>query len=73
MNKTKIDNEDPVLYTVKDIQRIFHCGQRQAYCLVNSAGFPMIRLNHKILVSKPKLEAWINTYTGKEFKYRDVY
>lgn len=71
--KKVIETNDIVLYTVDDIQKIFKCGKRQAYCLVNSSGFPKIRINRRILVPKDKLEKWINTYTGKEFKYDYIY
>ena len=71
--KNSADTGDPVLYTVKDIQRIFKCGKRQAYCMVNSAGFPSIRLNHRILTPKNKLEVWIDTYSGRKFTYKDIY
>jgi len=61
----KIENDDPVIYTVKDIQRIFKCGKNQAYELMNSDCFPSFKINCKLLVYKNKLEEFLNKNTGK--------
>lgn len=67
-NKT-IDNHAPVLYTVEDIQRIFQIGKSKAYSLMRSDGFPSIRLNKKLYVSQSELNNWINTQSGKLYRY----
>lgn len=54
-----MDNKDPVLYTVQDIKRIFKCGQRQAYELVKTPGFPSFRVGTKLLVEREALLKWI--------------
>lgn len=54
-----MDNKDPVLYTVQDIKRIFKCGQRQAYELVKTPGFPSFRVGTKLLVEREALMKWI--------------
>ena len=58
-------NDDIILYTVKDVQRIFNCGKNQAYQIMHSNGFPKIQINSKMYVSKDKLEKWISGNTGK--------
>lgn len=63
------DNKAPVMYTVNDIQNIFGIGRTKAYQLMCSSGFPSIRLNKKLLVSKEKLEEWIRRNSGKTFHY----
>ena len=65
----RIDNPDVVLYNVSDIQRIFQIGRTSAYRLMSAKGFPSIRLNNRLYVSKERLKAWIDKYTGKEFVY----
>ena len=60
------------MYTVDDIQRIFSIGRTKAYQLMCSSGFPAIRLNKKLLVSKEKLEEWIRKNSGKTYNYVSV-
>ena len=64
-----IDKQDPVLYNVNDIQRIFQIGRSKAYQLLSSSGFPTIKLNKKLLVEKSKLEEWIAKNCGKTYIY----
>lgn len=59
-------NDDIILYTPSDIQKIFMCGKNQAYQLIHSNGFPKIQINRKLYVPKDKLEKWINGNTGKK-------
>ena len=65
----RIDNADIVLYNVVDIQNIFKIGRTQAYRLMNTMGFPAIKLNNRLYVPREKLRDWINKYTGKRFTY----
>ena len=60
-----MDNKDPVLYTVQDIKRIFKCGQRQAYELVKTPGFPSFRVGTKLLVEREALMKWISDLKKK--------
>ena len=64
-----VDNNEPVLYTVDDIQRIFKIGRNKAYELLSSDGFPSLKLNKKIYVSKDRLEDWIAKHSGKTYNY----
>lgn len=68
-NFQMIDNNDIILYTVDDIQRIFKIGRSKAYQLLSSSGFPSIRLNKKLLVEKGKLSDWIAKNSGKIYTY----
>lgn len=56
-----------ILYTVKDIEKIFKIGQIQAYALVNSSGFPSVRINRRVYVEAEQLREWLNSYRGKQF------
>jgi len=53
------------MYTVKNIQSIFKCSPAHAYGLVNSDGFPSIRIGKKILVERLALEKWIDKNRGR--------
>lgn len=55
----------PKLFTVRQIQEIFSCGKRQAYELVNSDGFPVLRIEKRIYVPEDDLEKWIKKHIGK--------
>lgn len=57
---------DIKLLTVNDIQKIFNCGRRQAYELVNATCFPSIKINNKILIPEHKLKDWIDKNIGKQ-------
>lgn len=61
-------NNDIILYTPQDIQRIFMCGKNQAYQIMHSSGFPKIQIGRKLYVPKDKLEKWINGNVGKKVK-----
>ena len=60
-----LDNDEPVVYNTNDIQRIFKCGKQQAYQLMNTKGFPSIRLNSKLIVEKTALLHWLKLNQGK--------
>ena len=59
-------NDDIIMYTVKDIQRVFNFSQTQAYSLANANGFPSIRIGGRILVEKRALENWLKKNEGKK-------
>jgi len=46
---------------------MFGMGKNQAYALMKSAGFPSLKINDRIYVSKEALDGWITTYTGKTY------
>ena len=59
-------NEELIIYNASDIQRIFKCGKQQAYQLMNTKGFPSIRLNSKLIVEKNALLNWLKKNQGKQ-------
>lgn len=48
------------LYTITDIQRIFHIGKNKAYKLIQLRGFPTMQIGKTILVPHDQLYQWIN-------------
>ncbi len=63
--KTTDRSEEIVMYDSKDIQQIFRCGRTQLYELLNTRGFPTIRIGAKFYVEKKALEKWIAQNQGK--------
>lgn len=57
--------EEKVL-CVKDIQKLLNIGRRQAYELVNSGQFHVIRIGKTIRVSNDVFRDWLNGQTRKE-------
>ena len=64
-----MQSNDIVIYNVKDIQNIFHCGKNQAYELVKADGFPSMRIGGKIVVEKNALENWFTKNRGRTIIY----
>lgn len=64
-----VDNQDIILYTVEDVESIFHLGRTKAYQLMHADGFPSIRINNRFYVQKDKLTAWLDRYCGKIFEF----
>lgn len=54
-----------VLYTPKDIQRIFQCGQKKAYEIMHIVGFPSFKIDSSLYVEKKELEKWLARTKGK--------
>ena len=66
---TKPAENDIIIYTVNDIQRILSLGKTRAYELMRSDGFPSFKLNNRIYITKPNFEKWLEKYTNKTFRY----
>ena len=60
-----MDDRDIVMYTVKDIQNLFRCGRDKAYALMQTGGFPSIKIGAQYLVEKTALEKWLKTQQGR--------
>lgn len=54
-------------YTVKDIQEIMQLSNGTVYNLVNSDGFPKIKIGRIIRIPKKEFEKWQKLYTNKKF------
>lgn len=62
-------DNDIIVYTVGDIQRIMSLGRTRAYELMRSDGFPSIKLNNRIYITKKNFEKWLDKNTNKVFRY----
>jgi hypothetical protein len=50
----------PSVLTVLDVKEILGIGRGQAYDLVNSGAFHVVKVNSRILISKDVFCNWIN-------------
>ena len=59
--------ENKKLITVKEFIEEYGIGTNKAYEIVNSKGFPVIRLGKKILIIRNKIDEWLNDNIGERF------
>ena len=59
--------ENKILITVKEFIEEYGIGTNKAYEIVNSKGFPVIRLGKKILIIRNKIDEWFNDNIGERF------
>lgn len=57
------------ILTPKDVCEMFDIGKNQAYALMNSEGFPSIRLNRKIYVEEDALREWLDSIRGRKYAF----
>lgn len=57
------------ILTPKDIQCMFSIGKNQAYALMNSAGFPSVKLNNRLFVTEEAMSSWLATYKGRQYLF----
>ena len=51
--------DDVIIYTIKDIQRILGIGKNNAYKLLQLPSFPFIKIGKRYLIPKDDFEKWI--------------
>ena len=59
--------ENKKLITVKEFIEEYGLGTNKAYEIVNSKGFPVIRLGKKILIIRDRIDEWLNDNIGERF------
>lgn len=71
MNKTnKFDNyslENTKILHPKDIKLILGCGMNRVYDIINSNGFPKIKIGNRYYIPEEAFLLWLKQYTYKEF------
>lgn len=55
------------LITVKEFATEYNIGTNKAYEMVNSKGFPVVRLGRKILVIRDKIDEFLYSNVGEKF------
>lgn len=63
-----INENDKIVYTMKDLMKIFNCGKNYAYSLVKIKGFPTIKIGKKIYIPKDNLQKWISENLNTEIE-----
>ena len=62
----------PLILQAKDIQMILGISKGKTYEIMNSADFPTIHLNKRMMVSKDKFYEWLNKDSRKIKRMRLV-
>ncbi len=52
--------QEKIVYTVAEIQKLLGIGKNQAYELVNSGAFPVKTVGKKLIISKVGFQNWLN-------------
>lgn len=55
------------LLTVKDIQKSLQVSQDMAYKLVNTNGFPAIKIGRTIRIPEDEFDKWVKKYLYTKF------
>ena len=55
------------LITVKEFANEYGIGTNKAYEMVNSKGFPVVRLGRKILVIRDRIDEFLYNNVGEKF------
>lgn len=62
----------PLILQAKDVQMILGISKGKTYEIMNSADFPTIYLNKRMVVSRDKFLAWLNQ-DNRKVKRRAIY
>ncbi len=62
----------PLILQAKDVQMILGISKGKTYELMNSADFPTIHLNKRMMVSRDKFFEWLNQ-DKRKIKRRAIY
>ncbi len=62
----------PLILQAKDVQMILGISKGKTYEIMNSADFPTIYLNKRMMVSKDKFYEWLNQ-DNRKIKRRAIY
>lgn len=55
-------------YTMKELAEVLPLGTTNLYNLVNSAGFPAIKVNRRIVIPVEEFNKWVSSTAGKKIK-----
>lgn len=64
MESTKINDKT---MSVKEFCEEYGIGINKGYEIINSTGFPMLRLGRKIVIIRAKVDEWMVMQIGKSF------
>lgn len=58
----------PIMLSVPDMAKALHISRAGAYNLVNSEGFPVLKIGKRLLVPKNLFIQWVNKNTKGTFE-----
>ena len=61
-----MESNEIILYNAKELTKILRCGMSNAYALMNTSGFPSIKIGGKYFVEKVHLSKWLEKNKGKK-------
>lgn len=61
-----VESNQPVCYTMKDLERLFPLGRNSLHRMVKQDGFPSIRIGRRILVPVEGLNQWLRDQSQLE-------
>ena len=67
-NKRMELKDDITFITTAELSEYLHISMDKVYALVNYEDFPSIRIGRRILISKEKLNIWLNHHMYKSVK-----
>lgn len=51
----------------KDVKKILGCGMNKVYDIINSNGFPKIKIGNRYYIPENAFYLWLKQYTYKEY------
>ena len=51
----------------KEIKEILGCGMNRVYDIINTNGFPKIKIGNRYYIPEKAFYLWLNQYTYKEY------
>lgn len=60
------NENDKIVYSIKDVQRILGLGKNNVYKLLKLPTFPTIKIGKRYLIPKKEFEEWVSKSIRKE-------
>lgn len=64
VNRMAYRNEEQPYLTVPEMCKVLRISRKTGYDLVNSEGFPCIRIGRRIIIGRVALNEWAKDHTG---------
>lgn len=53
---------EDIMLDIKDIQRYLRCGHNKAYKIIQTKGFPRIKIGGRYYIPQKEFEKWLKAY-----------
>lgn len=61
-----LTDSEKILYSTKDVQKLFGTGEKLTRNLVHYGGLPAITINGRMYFSRKGIEQWVSRHMGKQ-------